>query len=375
MGKKTYAAGGIIGFLAVVGVYLYTSGAYIPILISMAEPDHGYDASLNVAAPDYSQQKFWAALPATDDLADSLPVGEVAATDAPADVFFVHPTGFLNGKNWNSLLEEESRTEENTKWMLINQASAFNGCCDIYAPRYREASIFRYLTDDEVIITRTMDLAYSDVVNAFNHFLETYSKGRPFIIASHSQGTEHAFRLLREHIDGTPLADRMVAAYLIGMTITNTEADALRTVKPCTREEDSGCLLHWATYGENGAPQDRHKVGMLCHNPINWERGGKADASSHIGAVPISGTFARDFFSDDGPAGAVFDPLKDPIPALTSAEYINGILIVRDMDGTLYEEADLGGKNYHGLDYPLFHMDIRKNAVKRVSAYLAKQGR
>ena len=38
---------------------------------------------------------------------------------------------------------------------------------------------------------------------AFQYFLENFSKGRPFIIASHSQGTHHAIRLLKEEIDGS----------------------------------------------------------------------------------------------------------------------------------------------------------------------------
>jgi hypothetical protein len=33
------------------------------------------------------------------------------------------------------------------------------------------------------------------------------------------------------------------------------------------------------------------------------------------------------------------------------------------------------GKNYHGLDYPLFYMDIRENAKARVRAYLEASSR
>ncbi len=39
---------------------------------------------------------------------------------------------------------------------------------------------------------------------------------RPFILAGHSQGTFHAARLLGERIAGTPLAEKMVAACLVG---------------------------------------------------------------------------------------------------------------------------------------------------------------
>ena len=44
---------------------------------------------------------------------------------------------------------------------------------------------------------RNRDLAYSDVVAAFKHFIKVYSAdGRPIILASHSQGTMHSKRLL-----------------------------------------------------------------------------------------------------------------------------------------------------------------------------------
>ena len=112
----------------------------------------------------------------------------------------------MNGAEWNSPLDANSQTEENTKWMLANQASSFNGCCAIYAPRYREASIFRYISATPDLYKKAGDFAYVDVDRAFTYFLEHYSKGRPFIIASHSQGTEHGFNLIRRRIDGTPLA-------------------------------------------------------------------------------------------------------------------------------------------------------------------------
>ena len=41
----------------------------------------------------------------------------------------------------------------------------------------------------------------------------------PFIIASHSQGSTHAIRLLKEFVDSTTLQQQLVAAYIIGMQI------------------------------------------------------------------------------------------------------------------------------------------------------------
>ena len=70
--------------------------------------------------------------------------------------------------------------------VLLNQASVFNACCRIYAPRYRQASLGGLNND------AALDLAYTDVARAFRHFAAHANHGRPIIIASHSQGTNHA---------------------------------------------------------------------------------------------------------------------------------------------------------------------------------------
>ena len=78
---------------------------------------------------------------------------------------------------------------------MANQASAFNGCCSIYAPYYRQASIYSYYDTDEVR-EEIHAFVYQDVKKAFEYFIKNYSNGRPFIIASHSQGTHHSLDCL-----------------------------------------------------------------------------------------------------------------------------------------------------------------------------------
>ena len=48
-----------------------------------------------------------------------------------------------------------------------------------------------------------------------NYFL-MHSNGKPFFIASHSQGALHAQRLLSERIFKEALSTRLITAYLIG---------------------------------------------------------------------------------------------------------------------------------------------------------------
>jgi hypothetical protein len=68
---------------------------------------------------------------------------------------------------------------------MANQASVFNGCCDVYAPRYREAAIHVFF-GDAARRDAVLGFAYQDVERAFDYFLEHFSNGRPFVIASHS---------------------------------------------------------------------------------------------------------------------------------------------------------------------------------------------
>jgi hypothetical protein len=325
-----------------------------------------------VAPPDYALNDAWAARPDKESPAKFVPAGvDNAPGERAVDVFFIHPTGYINGWDWNSPLNPKSRTEENTEWMLANQASAFSGCCNVYAPRYREASIFRFLSAPPDIAEKAMDLAYGDVVRAFQYYLDHENKGRPFIIASHSQGTWHGFRLIKEHIDGTPLQGRMIAAYLIGGQIKNAEVDALHTVHVCGNESETGCLVHWATIGDGGKVDPQFMSNLVCVNPLSWKRDGvRAEKELHQGGVPVSGPFSLKMWGDDAPQGVVFKPLAAPVRQWTWAECRAGILTVADQSSGPFAGYDFGAKNYHGLDYPLFHMDIRENARARVAAYL-----
>src|SRR5690606_1765782 len=112
------------------------------------------------------------------------------------------------------------------------------------APRYREANVFVYVQRDKALARDVLDFAYQDVARAFDYFIDEYNQGRPFIIASHSQGTHHAMRLLKEKID--PSADlyrRMVVAYAIGGRVNHQVADALEHIPVCDSPEQTGCLI------------------------------------------------------------------------------------------------------------------------------------
>ncbi len=339
----------------------------------IGRPDHSFNPNDAVPQLDYSKESSWASLPFKKDEADLIPAGVVGVDqlNSEADVFFVHPTGYLKGHHWTDPLEKESATKENTKWMMANQASAFNGCCSIYAPYYRQASIYSYYDTDQ-LRKEIHAFVYQDVKKAFEYFIENHSNGRPFIIASHSQGTHHSIRLLAEEIDGTNLYPRMVGAYIIGGEISKSWMDKMNNVYICDSPAQLGCLVHWDTMNVTLINKDMHRYkNNICVNPITWKNKGLlSDLSDSKGSVYISGNYSLELSGDDGPKGETFGPLEAPIKEYVQAQCKNGILFASDQTGTRFQGFGGSSGNYHGLDFALFYMDIHENAILKVKTYL-----
>ena len=336
-------------------------------------PDHVFDPSRAVAQLDYSKNSSWAALPLIKDEADMIPEGEsgIDQNNSPVDVFFVHPTGYLKGDYWTDPLEEKSATMENTQWMMANQASAYNGCCSVYAPHYRQASIYSYFGSDE-LRAEVHNFVYQDVKKSFEYFIENFSNGRPFIIASHSQGTHHSIRLLAEEIDSSDLYPRMVGAYIIGGMISKDWMSSMENIGVCESAEKLGCLVHWDTMNVAQINKDMPLYSNnICVNPISWKNEGSlSELQDAKGAVPVSGEFVLEFSGDDGPTDQIFTPLEAPLKKYVQAQCKDGALFASDQTGTRFQTFSGSGGNYHGLDYALFYMDIRENAKLKVLTHL-----
>ena len=141
-------------------------------------------------------------------------------------VFYVSPTTFLRRDRWNGPIDDRDQR----RWLRVfasSEASAFNGIGAIWAPRYRQATFGAFLTKAPDS-AQALDLAYGDVLRAFDSFVAQIPASRPIILAGHSQGTVHLMRLMRERVAGKPIARRIVAAYLVGWPIsTVTDIPAL----------------------------------------------------------------------------------------------------------------------------------------------------
>jgi hypothetical protein len=347
------------------------------IVQAMRSPAAPFDPKAVPPAPDYAQSAAWLALPDSNGMERSAPSGSaaVAVAQAPADVFFIHPTTFKGNRLWNAPYDADDAAAPLNGPVLLEQASVFNACCRIFAPHYRQASLAG-LKD-----AAAFDLAYDDVLRAFRYFIAHQNAGRPFIIASHSQGTGHALRLLQDAVIGTPLQQRMVAAYLIGGYAPH-DYDTIG-LPVCDAPRQTGCVLAYNTseVGRNGARmlidhktywwQGRIKLrdpsAPICVNPLTWRDEARdrtaAPAAANAGSVP----FPKPPFA----AGPVVLPL---VPHLTGAACRNGLLEVdipwsapRGFRDTL----SLLFGSYHRGDYGIFYSALRSNAVARVAAWRA----
>ncbi len=306
-----------------------------------------------IGAPDYSQLSYWAAHPDKEDPADLTPKGlsSVDQDELLADVFFVHPTIYTKKPNegqWNASLSDEKLNKKVDGGTIQYQASAFNQAGKVYAPRYRQAHLTAYFKADSTTASKVFDLAYQDVKSAFQYYLDHHRNGRPFIIASHSQGTTHTTRLIKEMIDGKSLADDMIAAYLVGMPVPKS---LYKNLEPCQAPNDTGCLISWRTYKKGFIPDKaRLAKDLILQNPITWTTDNTiAEKEKHQGAILRN-----------------FDKI---LTQTTDAQVMPGLGILWASKPKFPGSFLFTTKNYHIADINFYYVDVRENSKERVAAF------
>jgi hypothetical protein len=325
------------------------------LFLAACSPRQSFEKTEHPKAPDYSAENYWNALPWKADWADSVPPGcalKENQKNAAVDVFYVHPTMYIIGRNWNGDLADESLNKNCDKCLKF-QGSAFNACGKIYAPRYRQAILKSFF--DTTDGPKAIDLAYEDVRTAFQYYLDHWNKGRPIILAGHSQGARHVQRLLKDFFDGKELQKQLVAAYPIGMPIAKA---AFRYIPLSDSATQTNCFVTWNTFAWGTENTIRNKVykGAACVNPLTWKTDSTyASETLNEGGLPYS--YER---IDKG---------------VCDAQIHDGLLWIHTPSASGYYRI----RNfYHLSDVNLFYMNLRKNAGDRTAAYLrgtANQGK
>jgi len=322
------------------------------------------------ATSAYADKRMWFSRPDIGRGDPSLwtPDGFEPTKQPKVAVFYIHPTSYLRREFWNAPLND-AESQDRARLFLRSQASVFNGIGEIWAPRYRQAAFGAFLTNQPEA-QMALNAAYRDVEIAFDEFLRDIPADMPIILAGHSQGSLHLTQLLRNRVAGTPLADRIVAAYVVGWPVSAATDLAALGLPPCATGEQTNCLISWQSYAEPADPSmilavydqttgfdghSRRGTPMLCTNPITGAMADSAEAKDNLGTLV-------------------------PNEELTDAELVPGAVPAHCNDRGMLLIGDppelgpgvLPGNNYHVYDYPLFWADVRADAERRVAAFLTR---
>jgi hypothetical protein len=333
-------------------------------------PDAEFTPRPKVESGAYAGYDRWIARPGmgANDPAMWVPSGLEEDADALAvPVFFVHPTSYFEKASWNAP-DSDAKARQLAELFVRGMASPFNKSIDVWAPRYRQATIGAFLTNKPAG-QRALDLAYGDVLAAFDRFIATVDPRKPVVLAGHSQGAYHLRRLLRERVAGKPLASRVAAAYLIGWPIAVEQDLPHMGLPACGAPDQTGCIVSWLTVAE---PADtgmtveawRRSEGLggaalddatfVCTNPLTGKAGGAAPASANMGTLVPN-------LKDN--SGAL-------VPGKVSAQCRkDGFLSVGEMPDMGLGPYVLPGNNYHLFDVTLFWANLRADFVRRVKAW------
>ncbi|TVZ55956.1 Protein of unknown function (DUF3089) [Lutibacter sp. Hel_I_33_5] len=302
-------------------------------------------------APDYNNEENWAVLPwkYDEELKNFSPNQETVNT-LKADVFYVYPTLITDYKDtrWNVPINDTEQQEKILTKTVKYQASAFATSGKLYVPYYRQAHIRSYDLYNSGG-KEAFEIAYADVKKAFEIYLEKHNNGRPIIVASHSQGTTHTKRLLKEFFDQKPLQKKLIAAYLVGMGINPNE---YKSIKPMTSSKEIGGFISWNTFKKGNYPKKGKNwyKGCVTTNPISWDNSKNTTLDQHKGFLYTNDKFYSKALKIEITDGLVWST-NPKFPMRFFMSFL---------------------KNYHAGDINLFWQDIRENAELRTKTWLEK---
>jgi hypothetical protein len=273
--------------------------------------------------------------------------------DSLADVFFLYPTTFTKKskkKKTNADIDDGFINAKTDYTSILYQASAFNQQSRVFAPRYRQAHISMFFTNDKEKADTAFATAYRDLETAFEYYLQHWNNGRPIIIASHSQGSKLAERLLKEFFEDKPLKDQLVVAYVAGWPVPKNYYSSL---KICTDSLQTGCICSWRTLQKGYIPYyiKNEKGNSFVTNPLTWSSGDE---------------YAPRKINN----GSVLTKFNKIYKHTTDAQISNGLLFVKKPRfpwSFLYFS-----RNYHIGDINLFYLNIRQNVRQRIHSFLRK---
>jgi len=288
--------------------------------------------SKDAGAPDYSQKSCWYKIP------------EIAKE---FDTFFIYPTEYMGSNegdpDYASLDNPDMVAGAKNDHIIM--ASAFEESTNLFMPYYRQASAMtmkRAYDKTGDVRAALVGTPYKDITAALDYYFENYNNGRPFIIASHSQGSAINSLVLKDYFKEHPdYYKRMVASYMTG-------------------EADTGVIVSWNTEGKQNVEQNATNVVVMPNaisiNPLNWKLDDTyAPASENKGSLII-----------DEKAGTV--SIGD-IGADAQVNTARGVVVTNAKSAPIPLTDFFGPQSFHNGDYTFYYNNIKDNVAKRIATY------
>ncbi|MBI1872783.1 MAG: DUF3089 domain-containing protein [Acidobacteria bacterium] len=251
-------------------------------------------------------------------------------TNAPVDCFYVYPTV---SRDTTPNSDMSAGPEE--RMIVASQLARFASQCRVYAPMYRQITLAGLRSG---LLTRPggtpeRAMAYNDVRDAWNYYLEHDNRGRGFVLIGHSQGSFMLTDLIRDEIDGKASQSRLVSAMLLGTNLPVPKGKdvggALQHVPLCHAASETGCVITYASFRSSVPPPEGTLFGRVsgegmmaaCTNPAALH-GGSAPIHAYLKTAGNPFTLAATPIAWVTPPASIDTPFVS-VPGLLTAQCVS----------------------------------------------------
>ena len=222
------------------------------------------------------------------------------------------------------------------------------GGFNFFSPYYRQCSLSSFTSDS--LLARRLPVPMSDVRGAFDHYLTHFNAGRPFILAGFSQGAMIALQLLKEMDAAT--RERLVAAYIIGASITSEDLEQCPHLKPAQCATDVGVTICYNSVRDDSCAIGLFSRSVVAINPVNW----------------LTDTTAAVLITEPSPLKPLAEQTCDTLTVRLDA--VSHLLHVNGYTATDYVLPLIGKDGcYHSREIWLYRRSLRDNMKTRAAAF------
>ena len=298
---------------------------------------------------DYSDPNNWLSLPQTPE--------------KNVDVIFLYPTvyGTMVEAEEDMAYIDDMSMRIGAALSAATQASVFAESCNLFIPCYRQFTVDALLDMNDDYPELLSYCVSQDIYRMLDYYFKYENQGRPFILAGHSQGSLWLTLVLEDYMAKHPeYLENMVAAYVIGYSVTKDYMARNPHLKFAEGSDDTGVIISYNTEGPGNKEQNNCVVreGAIAINPINWKRDDSyAPATENLGSLNAEGEIGPGIADAriDLERGVVVCESIEAVPELQSA--------MAEFFGT---------ESYHFQDYSLYYGNLQKNVADRIAAFERK---